>query len=404
MRQAATRLLRTYRTTAAIALALSVAYSLPQAQSATKKALSLEDYTKWRTITGQALSGDGKWVAYVLQLTNTVPTDAKPVLHVKNLDSDDEVTVPHATGGTFSPDSKWLAYEVDPGASQRGRGRGRGGAATTLPAEGPPPPSTPPADPPATPPTPPTAPAQPGTQPDAPAGRGAGTPPIPPRRAELRNLETGTVQSWQDIGSFTFNATSTHLLLRRRAPDAPGAGGGRAGGGTPATPGPGAPGAGGGRDGDTPSGPRGLDAILVDLRTGRHLLLGSVSDAAFNRKGDLLAYTVDATVKDGNGLFVFDTRTGRATPLDNDAKSYIRLTWNDEGTAIAALKGLDVEKMREKNNVLIAFTDVRSALAGEMTDGEAPPPPPAAIVLDPDKADGFPKGMDRQRPRGARME
>jgi dipeptidyl aminopeptidase/acylaminoacyl peptidase len=97
-------------------------------------------------------------------------------------------------------------------------------------------------------------------------------------------------------------------------------------------------------------------------------------------------------VKDGNGLFVFDTRTGRTTPLDNDSKTYSRLTWNDEGTAIAALKGLDVEKMREKDNVLIAFTDVRSALAGEMTDGEAPPPAPAAIVLDPAKVDGFPKG------------
>ena len=148
MSTAATRLLRSYRATAAIALALSVAYSLPQAQSATKKALSVEDYTKWRTIAGQQLSGDGKWVAYVLQLTNTVPTDAKPVLHLKNLDSNDEVTVPHATGGVFSPDSRWLAYQVDPGASQRGRGRG--GAGATPPAEGPPPPSTPPADPPAT--------------------------------------------------------------------------------------------------------------------------------------------------------------------------------------------------------------------------------------------------------------
>jgi hypothetical protein len=60
MSTAATRLLRPYRATAAIALALSVAHSLPQAQSATKQALSVEDYTKWRTIAGQ-LSGDGKW-------------------------------------------------------------------------------------------------------------------------------------------------------------------------------------------------------------------------------------------------------------------------------------------------------------------------------------------------------
>ena len=46
-------------------------------------------------------------------------------------------------------------------------------------------------------------------------------------------------------------------------------------------------------------------------------------------------------------------------PLDNDARNYNRLTWNDDGTAVAVLKGSDVEKMREKDNVLLAFTDVQ---------------------------------------------
>ena len=110
---------------------------------------------------------------------------------------------------------------------------------------------------------------------------------------------------------------------------------------------------------DTPAGPRGLDVILVDLRTGRHQLLGSVGDIAFNRTGDLLAYTVDAAVKDGNGLFVLDLRNGRINPLDNDAKVYNRLTWSEDGTSVAVLKGVDVDKMREKDNVLVVFPDVR---------------------------------------------
>ena len=49
------------------------------------------------------------------------------------------------------------------------------------------------------------------------------------------------------------------------------------------------------------------------------------------------------------------------------------------------LKGSDVEKMREKDNVLLAFRDVAAALR----DGAAVPPP---VVLEPAKADGFPKG------------
>jgi len=94
---------------------------------------------------------------------------------------------------------------------------------------------------------------------------------------------------------------------------------------------------------------------------------------------------VDAAVKDGNGVFLFDTLSGRISPLDNDAKSYGRLAWNEIGAAIAVLKGSEVEKMREKNNVLLAFSDIPAALK----DGAAAPSP---VVLDPEKAVGFPKG------------
>jgi dipeptidyl aminopeptidase/acylaminoacyl peptidase len=125
--------------------------------------------------------------------------------------------------------------------------------------------------------------------------------------------------------------------------------------------------------------------ILLDLRTGRHQLLGSVGDIAFNRTGELLAYTVDAPVKDANGLFVFDTRNGRITPLHNAPKQYSRLAWNEDGTAVAVLEGLEVEKMREKDNVLHAFTDVPAALVPEAKS-------PAAATLEPAKMEGFSKG------------
>lgn len=409
----------------ALSLALGAGYSVPTAQTTAKRPLTADDYTKWRSITGQEISGDGKWVTYTLQLTNVIPAESKPVLHILKLETNEDVTVADATGGTFSADSKWIAYQVDPAAAERARAGRRGQGAsggsgpggTTPPADPATPPSapgptvavtpgstppTPPGTPPTTPPT--TPPAQPSVTPPAqpvpappsvPAGqapstgsgqapstgsgqgRGGAAPTIPPRRVELRNLATGTVQSWQEIGTITFSPTSTHLVLRRRGPDAPTATGGR--GGAPGAPGGGAAAA------NAPAGPRGLDVILVDLRTGRHQLLGSVGDIAFNRTGTLLAYTVDALVKDSNGVFVFDTRTGRITPLDNDSKSYNRLTWNEEGTAIAVLKGSDVEKMREKDNVLLTFTDIPGALKDEAI---APKP----LVLEPAKTDTFPKG------------
>ena len=345
-----------------LVVAFSSAFALT-AQSPAKKVLGVEDYTRWRAISSSEISGDGNWVAYGVSQTNTAPNDAKPVQHLMNLTSTLDIAIPDASGGAFSADSHWFAYQVDPGGGRGGRG-GRGGGNNGPAAV---------------------------NDPNTPAGGqgaqargGATTPPAPPRRVELRNLATGAVQSWQDIQSFTFSTNSTYLLLRRR-PANSGAGRGGANGAADASQPP-QPGGGAGANAQASegqTGPRGADVTLHNLATGRDQLLGSVGDIAFNKSGELLAYTVDAAVKDSNGLFVLDLRNGRVNSLDNDAKSYNRLTWSDDGAAVAVLKGVDVDKMRERSNVLIAFPNVPAAL------GE---PEPAPIALDPAKAAGFPSG------------
>jgi dienelactone hydrolase len=324
-----------------------------QAQSPSKKVLTVEDYTRWRSISGQAISGDGKWVTYDLSYANTLPTDAKPVLHILNLETNQDVEVENASGGTFSPDSRWIAYQVDPSGRRGGRGgRGRGDTAPTGGG---------------------------GTQGGAPPSQARGETPTPPRRVELRNLSAGTVQSWQEIESFTFSPNSGYLFLQRRPATAAGAASATAG-----TAGRGAAAAAGAQAAAAPAGPRGVDVVLLNLSTGRYQVLGSVGDIAFNKTGDLLAYTVDASAKDANGLFVIDLRNGHMTALDNDAKNYNRLTWSEDGAALAVLKGLDVDKMRERDNVLLAYPGVQAALGSD--------PPGAPVILDPSKAEGFPKG------------
>jgi len=321
-----------------LAVVLVGASALPLAQA--KKILSVDDYPKWRSISGQSLSADGAWVAYTLQLTNTPESETKPVLHLRNLTSGQDVTVPHGTGAQFSPDAKWLAYTVDPTGGGRG---GRGARAGGAPADAPPA-ATPPA-------------------------RGdAATPPAEPRRVELRNLATGVIRAWQDVASFEFANTSTHLLLRRR-PAAAAAGAGRGGDAAASAGAAAAP-----AEAAAPP-PRGIDIVIHDLTSGKDLPLGSVGDSAFNRAGDLLAYSIDAVVKDSNGLFVFDLKDGRITSLDNDAKRYTRLVWNDRGTGLAVLKGADVEKVRERPNQLLVYPDVH---AGHV------------VVLDATSAQGFP--------------
>ena len=332
----------------ALVLSFVLAYAVPSAQqvapAGAKKALTIDDYSKWKSISGQELSPDGKWLVYVTRVSNVPTADSKPVLHLVELATGKETTVNDASGNVFSSDSKWLAYAVEPagGGGRGGRG-GRGGGAPAPTAD---------------------APAQD-------AGRAGGaTPAAAPRHTDLRNLATGEVKSWQDIQSFNFNATATHLLLRRRAPQTTGGGG--------------AGGNGGGAAAAAPAGtqPRGVDVTLHNLATGKDQLFGSVGDAAFNKGGDLLAYTVDAAAKDSNGLVLVDLAANRIAPLDNDAKFYNRLTWNDGGTSLAVLKGTDVEKMREKQNVLLVFNNVKGALTGAAV---------TPVVLDPSKAEGFPK-------------
>jgi len=358
--------------TLALSLASPAAPALAQAggsEAGQKKVLGVSDYSRWRAIEGAQISADGRWVASVLRFTNVLQNDSKPVLRLRNLDTNQDVEIAHASNPTFSADSRWLVYQVD-SMPQRPSGRGgrAGGAGGGAPDTAAPPPQTP------------------TGQPAGQAGGRGATAPTPLRRFELRELATGATQVWKDMQSATFAATSSHLILRRRPPTPAGGEGGRGGGapgGPPGAPGGGPGGAAGGDAGASAINPRGVDVILVDLSGGRGQLLGSVGDISFNRKGDLLAYTVDATVNDGNGLIVIDLKSGRPYTLDNDAKRYSRIAWTADGEGLALLKGSPVERMRERENVILAFPSVRDAL-------QNPEVKPAA--LDPTKAPNWERG------------
>ncbi len=295
----------------------------PSADSGAKKVLTASDYSRWRTIENEHISSDGRWVTYVYRFTNVLPADTKPELHILNLDTQQDVTIANASNGVFSPDGRWIAYEVDSQLPRGGRG-GRGASAVGPEASG---------------------------GPSAAGGR-AGERDSTIHRTEIRELATGKTQAWHDMQSATFAQNSKYVLLQIRP--APGGGRGGRGGG--------AGGFGGRGGGAEPSG-HGSDVILADLTTGRSQFIGSVADAAFNRAGDLLAYTVNATVRDGNGLFAMDLATGSTQALDNDARIYAQMAWNDAGTGVAALKGVPVLKMRERSNMLLVVPDVRAALA-----------------------------------------
>jgi hypothetical protein len=212
-----------------------------------KRAMTVADYAKWRSIRDVAISDDGTWASFAYQQRRVDDT-----LYIENLTAKAEWKLPRASRVQFSDDSKWVAYFVaEPMRANAPE--------TETPANG-------------------------------------------PARLELRNLVNGVAQpqSWDNVASFAFSKGSGALMIRKARPGAgpDAAVGGRAGGG-------GAPAGGGrGRAGAAPARVDGTDLILHHLRDGGDELIGSVSSAEFNKPGTMLAYTVSAADRDGNGLFV----------------------------------------------------------------------------------------------------
>ena len=151
------------------------------------------------------------------------------------------------------------------------------------------------------------------------------------QKVQLLNLETGEKITWRNVTSFAFSKSSNALAIRK--PKIKGAE------------------------------HAGSDLIVYDIKRKLDHHFGSVSDYSFNKSGTLLAYTRDAADKTANGLYVMNLESTIRTPLDQDSATYSRMTWDEEGTALAVLKGNKDEKFLQRENQLIAFTGL---------DGESP--------------------------------
>ncbi|RZK80329.1 MAG: S9 family peptidase, partial [Pedobacter sp.] len=109
---------------------------------------------------------------------------------------------------------------------------------------------------------------------------------------------------------------------------------------------------------------KGTDVLLYNLSTKKSYNLGNVSEYAFNKPGSLLAYIIDATSQNGNGLFLRDLKTGIITALENDKANYKSITWNEKGDAFALLKSNKNEKYKEDVFTVIGINKI----AGDQTN------------------------------------
>lgn len=149
-----------------------------------------------------------------------------------------------------------------------------------------------------------------------------------PTKVELIDLKSGEKISWDNAGSFKFAKGSGYLVVKKAKAN-------------------------------KTAKHKGTDLIFRNLKKGHEELLGAVNEFAFNKPGTILAYTVDTHDKNGNGLYLIDLKSGKRLPLDNDKAEYSRLAWDENGIALAVLKGTGKKGFEQKVNTLLAFTDLQ---------------------------------------------
>jgi dipeptidyl aminopeptidase/acylaminoacyl peptidase len=312
-----------------LALALLLAAPISIASAQALKVLNLPDYGRWNRITSTSLSPDGKWTSYAYQ-----PNEGDATLFVKQLDGDKVFTIPigsapaaggDAAGGgrggagggvQFSDDSRFVVYYVNPPEPAGGRGGAGGGGR--------------------------------GGRGGAPPAGGGGGPARAVRRLEVLDLSTGDKFPVPNAASFKLAKGSAWLAVRLNKVPA-----------------------------DTAF--KGGDLVLRDLKSATTRNVGNVNLYEFDESGHMLAYTVDAAGHFGNGVYLMNMSNGETRELSSSALEYDQLSWSDEGAGLVVLRGEKSREMKQRDNMMLAWTNVGTAGA-------------QSFVLDPAK-DAALKGM-----------
>ena len=295
--------------------------TVPETTTKARRSLEMDDLLNWKTIRSSTVSNDGRWFGYQL-----APNEGDSDVILRRTSDDKEMRFPVGDNAnaalSFSDNSQYALFSIAPTKREAERLR-------------------------------------------------RDRKPVH-NQAALVNLATGELKKFEKVRRATFSGErGTWVAMHLYAPETPGAGGGGGGGAAPA----------GGRGGG-PGGPagraQGADLLLHEVATGQLIPLGNVSDFAFDKSGEWLAWTVEARDQLGNGVQLLNTSTRSIRSLDGAKATYTRLTWSEDGKSLAVLRGATVA--RDTLYSLVTFADLAGAA-------------PAKTELDPATHAAFPTGM-----------
>ncbi len=124
---------------------------------------------------------------------------------------------------------------------------------------------------------------------------------------------------------------------------------------------------------------KGAVLLLKNLMDSTTRTIGNVSEYAFNKKSDYLAYIVESANTAGNSIELFNLNTYGLKVLASDTAKFTKLTWQKEGDGLAFFKSFRKDRYEEDNAVVYAYTFIHKT--------------PMLKIFDPRMEKNFPGGM-----------
>ncbi|MBK7872278.1 MAG: hypothetical protein IPJ74_17185 [Saprospiraceae bacterium] len=163
----------------------------------------------------------------------------------------------------------------------------------------------------------------------------------------LLNLESGAEETYESISSFGISQDAKHLIMSTYPP----------------------------KDSKL----EGKDLIVHNLETRTSRNIGNVSEWSLNKKGNLLAYIIDADKKRGNGVELFNLEKYQISFLASDTSTFRKLNWEKDQSALTFMQAFYDSAYTDANHRIYAYKDLDNSMD--------------KMVFDPGKRKDFPTGM-----------
>jgi dipeptidyl aminopeptidase/acylaminoacyl peptidase len=162
------------------------------------------------------------------------------------------------------------------------------------------------------------------------------------RKLGLYNLSTNTETIIDGVETFALDRAGKSIAMKKYAATSPGQ--------TPPAPAAAASSA-------PPAAPIGTTLIIRDIATGTETSFGNVSEFAWqpSANGRLLAMTISADGKAGNGIHLYNPATSRLRVLHSSAADYSALVWRDDSADLVALRSKTSDKHDGPTQVAMAW-------------------------------------------------